>query len=325
MTIERSTIRGGETGIRLAGAESGQSVVVKSSLVETDMPTGLLSNVEAPISVDSATFGGAGNVNLDLLGSTLIGRGPVDGGLVVNTEVGETALVDVRGSAVVATGTELRTLGTGTETISASNSAFADSAGNAPAAGSGTNISADPMLGSDFHPLAGSPLIDKSDPGFFAPGDLDLAGNARGSTPEIGAFEYLPPSVPPGPGSVPNVAPVVSLVSMSNRTFAPVRRRAAAARTVKRGTRFRYTLSEAATVSVTVERKLPGRRVNGRCVAPKPSNRTKKRCIRYKRAGVLTAKQEAGRRRLPFTGRFRGKPLRPGSTGRGSSPRTPAA
>ena len=66
-------------------------------------------------------------------------------------------------------------------------------------------------------------------------------------------------------------------------------------------------------MSVTVERKLPGRRVNGRCVAPKPSNRTKKRCIRYKRAGVLTAKQEAGRRRLPFTGRFRGKPLRPGS------------
>ncbi len=216
LAVERSTIRGAETGIRLVGDEGGQSVVVKSSLVETDMPTGFPSRLEAPISVDSAPAGGIGNVNLDLLGSTLIGRGPVDGGLVVNTEVGETAVADVRGSAVVATGTELRTLGTGTETISASSSAFADSAGNAPAAGSGTNIGADPMLGSDFHPLAGSPLIDKSDPGFFAPGDLDLAGTARGSTPDIGAFEYLPP----GPGSVPNVAPVVSLVSMSNRPVA---------------------------------------------------------------------------------------------------------
>ena len=69
-------------------------------------------------------------------------------------------------------------MGAGTETISASNSAFADSAGNAPPAGSGTNVGGDPLLGGDLRPLAGSPLIDRSDPALFAPGDLDLAGNA---------------------------------------------------------------------------------------------------------------------------------------------------
>ena len=58
---------------------------------------------------------------------------------------------------------------------------------------------------------------------------------------------------------------------------------------------------------------LRGRRVQGRCVVETRSNPNKKRCAYYRRAGVLKATQELGRRTLPFTGRFRGKPLKPGS------------
>lgn len=316
ITVERSTVRGAQGGLRLAGSPSAQSVLVKSSLVLTDGPTGLSNHLEAPIAVDSAPAGGIGNVNLNVFGSTLIGRGPVDGGLVVNTAAGETAVADLRGSAVAATGTELRTLGSGAESISASKSAFADSAGNAPAPGSGTNVGGDPLIGADFKPLAGSPLIDKGDPALFAAGELDLAGVPRGAAPEIGAFEYVPPAaggVPPAAGGT-NVAPGLSGFAVSNKTFAPMGVRARRrGRKVQRGTSFRYTLSEAARVVITVERKLRGYRSGKRCRSKRPAQGKRRRCTLYRKVGTLSASKGAGRQSTPFSGRFRGKALKPGS------------
>ena len=55
------------------------------------------------------------------------------------------------------------------------------------------------------------------------------------------------------------------------------------------------------------------------------SNLDRKRCIRYRRTGVLTATQDAGKRSLRFTGRFRGRALRPGSYRARIVARTPAA
>ena len=82
---------------------------------------------------------------------------------------------------------------------------------------------------------------------------------------------------------------------MTNSVFAPLAARAAARRRKpKRGTRFRYTLSEAARVTITIERRLRGRRV------------------RYRRAGRLAGRKQAGRQSTPFSGWVRRKPLRPG-------------
>ena len=46
-----------------------------------------------------------------------------------------------------------------------------------------------------------------------------------------------------------------------------------------------YSLSEAATVSLLLERKQPGRRVGKNCVKQTPKNKTKKRCSKFKAVG----------------------------------------
>jgi hypothetical protein len=79
------------------------------------------------------------------------------------------------------------------------------------------------------------------------------------------------------------------------------------------GTRVTFRLSEAASVRFTVERARPGRRVRGRCVKPTRRNRTRRKCTRYVRQrGSFTVAAGAGETRFRFTGRLRGRKLRPG-------------
>lgn len=80
----------------------------------------------------------------------------------------------------------------------------------------------------------------------------------------------------------------------------------------KRGTRFTYTLSEAARVVFTIQRQASGRRVKGRCRKPTSSNRHTPRCIRYvgTRRFAVTAAAGAGSHR--FSGRIGGHALPPG-------------
>jgi hypothetical protein len=53
------------------------------------------------------------------------------------------------------------------------------------------------------------------------------------------------------------------------------------------GKRVKYFLTEGATVSFKLEKKLRGRRVGKRCVRQTPKNRKKRRCARFKRIGAL--------------------------------------
>jgi hypothetical protein len=162
----------------------------------------------------------------------------------------------------------------------------------------GGNQDAEPLFASpatlDFHQLAGSPTIDA---GMATPllGTGDFDGDARtlGSAPDIGADEYVPP---PPPGDM--TRPVASLLSVS-----PARFRAAAARGAARrrgGTRISYALDEAATVTFTVKR-IVTRVVHHR-------KRTGYRRVRgsFKDAG------EVGGNKLRFSGRLRGRKLKPG-------------
>lgn len=207
-----------------------------------------------------------------------------------------------------------------------------ENGGSVTAPGSGSNVAGDPGFIDErngVYVLANtSPLIDRGDPGAVAAGELDLAGAPRSldgnrdcvAAPDLGAFEVIGQSVE-CPGNPP---PVVSGFGMTNRVFAPKgtrssRRRGsfAARRRVKRGTKFTFTLSEPARVAIAVERSLPGRRVKrgGKrvCAAPRSSNRKAPRCRRTVAAGKIGGQKGAGGQSVAFSGRVRGKPLKPGS------------
>jgi hypothetical protein len=220
-------------------------------------------------------------------------------------------------------------------TVSADHSSFTTvskpNGGTAPAAGSATNIAGDPKFASasDFSLGPTSPLIDRGDPSIVIPGELDLAGAPRAQDanndcavfPDIGAFER-----PGGLGcpAAANAAPTVGSFGATNKSFAPVAKggkvtsaaKHKRTRRVKRGTRFRYKLSEGAEVTITIERKLSGRRVKKgkKTVCAKPAHKYRKRrkCTRYKRAGTIRATGKMGSNTTSFSGRFRGKALKRG-------------
>lgn len=76
-----------------------------------------------------------------------------------------------------------------------------------------------------------------------------------------------------------------------------------------RVTRVATTLSAPATVSITIDRLLPGRRVSGRC---RTSARTGTRCTLVRRAGVVRQRAARGAVMLRIPARVRGRVLTPG-------------
>jgi CSLREA domain-containing protein len=104
-----------------------------------------------------------------------------------------------------------------------------------------------------------------------------------------------------------SLRPTVFAVNRRGRAEVPV----AAA---KRGTTFRYRLSEDARVVFTIARALPGRRVGGACRKPTARNRTRPRCIRYVRVrrGRFAATAHAGANRKRFSGKIGRRALKPG-------------
>ena len=330
-TFSRSVIDGITGGLNVYDFSAGTptNVTVVDSLV-TATPTSAINAAAVAVTDGS----GATAPTLTLRGSTVFARG-VDPQYAVVSRPGSGAPV-----ATINLQNTIARLETPAESdeadvaadrgvVTATNSDFATrlelNGGTAPAPGSGTNLTADPLFApGGFTLQSTSPLIDHGSPAFVAAGELDLAGHPRsaGAAPDIGAFEYQPPAPPPPP---PNVAPSLGKVSMTNTVFAPVAAGAAsphrARARVKRGTTFRYRLSEPATVSIAIERRARGvrarARARGRCVAPRHNRaRAKKHkgkpCIRWVRAGRLKALQGAGSQKLPFSGRFKGKALKPG-------------
>jgi hypothetical protein len=101
----------------------------------------------------------------------------------------------------------------------------------------------------------------------------------------------------------------ISNVTLSRTSFT-VASRSAAAR--KGGTKFRYRLSEAATVKVTLRRRLAGRKVAGKCRTRTDANRRRPVCSRYRRAGRLRQQGVAGRNTRRFSGWVGKRKLSPG-------------
>ena len=116
------------------------------------------------------------------------------------------------------------------------------------------------------------------------------------------------PALGGGQATADTVGATISHASMTNKVFAVGN----LARKVKHGTRFLFSLSEPAAVKVTIERAMPGRKVGKSCRKPSAKLRPKKACTRYVRTGSFGATGAQGPNSLAFTGKLRGKPLKPG-------------
>jgi hypothetical protein len=139
----------------------------------------------------------------------------------------------------------------------------------------------------------------------------DLLGNASSTSGSV-AISSSPPPLPaskPGP-------PRLSSVSISNRRFRVARSPTAVlARKAPRGTSFRFTLSAAAKVQITITRSATGLRRGRICVAPTRRLRRvhARRCTRTVIVGVLTRISEPrGPDRIAFSGRIGRRALNPG-------------
>ena len=79
------------------------------------------------------------------------------------------------------------------------------------------------------------------------------------------------------------------------------------------GTRFSFSLDQAAVVTLQFMRTSSGRMARGRCVAPTPANRGARRCSRRVSAGTLTLRANAGAATLGFSGATASRTLAPGA------------
>lgn len=121
-----------------------------------------------------------------------------------------------------------------------------------------------------------------------------------------------PPSTPPTapPASPPppplGVAPHVTHLTQSHATWRVGVTRARPASRVRRapvGTTFAFILDQPARVSLAFTRKLTGRSVTGRCLAPTRTNRRNHTCVRRVRVATLSFAGHSGINRFAFSGR----------------------
>jgi len=324
---------------RLGGEEGPGLYVVGSNdeSPEVDLIDSLLtSGRSAALYVESEEEGSA---SVRALGSTLIGRG-TEAVYVEREEGAGPANLTLRNSIArhlplfsVLPPTDLHANGGAIDAdFSSFTTRLEENGGTVTAPGSAHNVAGDPGFidaGNEVFILqSSSPLLDRGDPALVQAGERDLNGSPRALdgnrdcqvVPDIGAFELTGQSV----ACVVDPRPVISAFGMTNRVFAPAggpkrgkgRPARSSAGKAKHGTRFTFTLSEPARVTITIERKARGRRAGAgrraRCVKQTAANRKARRCVRFVKAGSLSAQAGAGRQSLRFSGRLRGRPLKPG-------------
>ncbi len=132
--------------------------------------------------------------------------------------------------------------------------------------------------------------------------DLDSANNQSQSAVTV----TVPVVIPPGPAPS---GPTITHLAQSHAVWLEQKAHGSRKR-IPVGTRFSFTLSQAATVSLSFSERLPGRSVKGRCVAATAKNRHAHSCRRMVKRGTLSFSAKAGSNKVPFTGRVpHGGPL----------------
>ena len=350
ITIRRSVLDGVASGAAVYDWQAATPTTV--NLID-DLVTATPTSAVNAAALSAVTAGGASAAAVNVRGSTIVARG-VDPqyAVVARPALGApAATIDLRNSiAQLEGGAEADEADVAADrgSVTASHSDLAKSLtlnGGTVTGLTGTILSALPLFSSGAFTLQpSSALVDRGDPAVVTTGERDLAGRPRAvdydgdgvAQPDIGAYELpAPPTVEPPPPPA-NTRPKLGKVSMTNKVFAPEEAHAAAAAAadpnrardrdrararVKRGTIFRYLLSEPATVTIAIERRARGRRARtrargvGRCVKPKKQHGKAKGkpCIRWLRAGALKSVERAGSQGTPFSGRVKGRALKPGS------------
>jgi streptogramin lyase len=150
-----------------------------------------------------------------------------------------------------------------------------------------------------------------------------LNGNDAKQVVRVSGLEPpAPPSVPTlpiGPGDLPAIVSKLAVtpkrfrVAKAPTAVTAAKRGKARRKAAPAGTRIAFTLNFAATVELTIERRLAGRKRGGRCVKPTRSLRSAKRCVRYVERGTLTRRGAGGAQSVAFSGRIGRRALAPGS------------
>jgi hypothetical protein len=96
-------------------------------------------------------------------------------------------------------------------------------------------------------------------------------------------------------------------------TFTPDQTDPAISNATATSQRFTYTLSERARVVFTIERKLPGRMVAGKCVKPTAQNANRPHCTRLKEVGSFAHRSPKGSSTVRFDARVGTTKLAPGA------------
>lgn len=190
-------------------------------------------------------------------------------------------------------------------------------------------VAAGPLAGSTFAPLlfsasvsddfAAAPAVSWS----FGDGGEAIGTQASHTYTRPGSFQAAVTATDSaGNGTTVPVSVGIALSRPALRGLPMLRRRFApsaaappiAARRVRRGSAFRFTLSEAATVRIAIRRARPGRRVGRRCVRPRRTLARARRCTRWVRAGRALMRRDlaAGAQRIAFSGRIGRRALRRG-------------
>jgi uncharacterized delta-60 repeat protein len=117
-----------------------------------------------------------------------------------------------------------------------------------------------------------------------------------------------------GPPPPPDTTPPTLTASMTHKQFRVGKGTSAftARKRAPVGTAFRYTLSEAARVTIRLERATKGVRRGKRCVKP-TKRRHGKRCTRFVRVGRLVRESPLGKTKVPFNGRIKRRALKLGN------------
>ncbi|HEX8105689.1 MAG TPA: delta-60 repeat domain-containing protein [Solirubrobacteraceae bacterium] len=135
----------------------------------------------------------------------------------------------------------------------------------------------------------------------------DAAGSLGNGCAPPPPNPFTPPSITP---TIDTVKPTLSGARVTRTKFRVGSKRTAKEAKAKKGTTFAYTLSEQATVTISLHRLVKGRRAGGKC---RTTRKRGKRCTKRVKAGTLVRRDlAAGAQRTPFSGRLGSKRLKTG-------------
>ena len=187
------------------------------------------------------------------------------------------------------------------------NDGVADAADNcASVANTGqANLDGDALGDACDEDADGDTVADASDncPTVANPSQVNADGDTRGD-----ACDDTPNGPPPPPADTE--APLLGEISITPAKFKAAK--SGVAFVARVGGRVTFSVSEASTVTWTVQRKTKGRKVAGSCKRQTRKNRSKKACTRWVSVGFFGMPVAAGGTSFTFRGRVGTKTLKPG-------------